>query len=229
MPVEIMDPRASAPLPTPDHSPAEFAVTFARLLQDLEIPQEALAIGLATGPVLVYGAKEFVAGANRIVAAGDVSALRAEIKNVLSCLQTLASERSRAFVLRQVAGTLRQAVGAPHSGEPLARFRSPRGYEALFDRALRSSGALAHLDMTSYGRIAIRLDEFYDDSCLQLRRLGELTAVDGMTARQRFADFLQGLYEDYVSASFGDHLFAEESKTGLLQLLPELDRALEGV
>ena len=233
IPAALMTPDSSAPVPTPENTPVEFAVTFARMLQDMEIVDEALGICLATGPVLLYGAKEFIASANRLTVAGDPTSMREEIQRLLGCVQTLASERSRAFVVQQVGGTLRRLVAAPAErsvkSETLARFRSPRGYEAVFDQAFRTTGVLAHLDAQSYGQLAIRLDEFYDDSCLQLRRLGELTSLDFATARSHFADFFQGLYDDYALASFGDHLFAEDSDTGLVKLLPELERAVHGI
>ena len=156
------------------------------------------------------------------------------MEQVLACLATLASERGGAYAITQVGEI---AAAQRDTPAPAAIHRSPRHYMKPLERRLGQLDVPARMELDRLGRLLVEIDEFYDDSCLVLRRLGELSLLDLEEARARFPHFLLQAYQEYAVASFDAHLVAvavgeappppKDRGSGLLELLPELLVSLE--
>ncbi|MCH2373416.1 MAG: hypothetical protein MK538_04485 [Planctomycetes bacterium] len=250
-PAELFDESSAAPVVMPPDSPREFAVLFAALLEDLSIPNSLLQQFLSTATIVVYGAREFISRANLLTAPDQPrNSGRDQIEQLLACVTTLAGERQSAYSLQQVgdlAASKRDAVT-----DDLRLRRTPRRFMKPLERRLQELDVPARMELDRLGRLLVQLDEFYDDSCLLLHRLGTLAAYDLADARDQFPGFLHHAYRDFAVASFDDHLIADppaepppaeltdeavpeekappppgEGRRGLLDLLPELLSSLD--
>jgi hypothetical protein len=229
----LLDPTTRAPIPVPDESALAYRATLDRLLGEGGFSRGLREAANTAGALLLHGAQQTIACANRLLAPEPSRARSREtFRELLRTLVALSVQTPAAYAIRQAAELL---PATPREEFQAVRLPRPKGLMGPLEEILDRLGLSREMEVRNLAALVVHLDDFYDDAAVQVQRIFALAALEETRARALASEFLRRLYDEFARASFDDHLLAHhEGKqgvepgkgTGLLALLPEVVESL---
>ena len=175
----------------------------------------------STGGGLIHASQEFVGAANRLLSEPREKLADVARSLLWSCREFLGF-RDSAYVLRQAVDGSGGADGAPRLG-----FRGSKDFSSPLERRLSELGLPVRMDAVRFGVLQVHLDEMYDRTSRVLQLFYH--ALSAPEAPGEFCAFSRALSTIAVNEIIPDLILGQgagpdRAKTGLVDLLPELER-----
>lgn len=219
---EVLVPGLKAPLPLAGNSRPQLADAFRKALQLAGTPPELVEPAAVTGGGIIHAFQELVLGANRLISEPR-EALPGAVRLITWACRDLRGAGEAAYVLKQAS----EAAGPAVEGGPEEDLGRQKDLMGPMERRFEELGLPVSMDPVRFAVLQVHLDEVYDQACRQLQ--GFYRLVEGEEASGRLKVFAPRLASTVTREVIPDHILAsgaERERTGLLDLLPELERDL---
>lgn len=227
---ELLQPDVRAPVPLMENSRAAFQTVLLQLLCVHQVDKDLVERAASTGSALLAGCQDIVIHSHKLLDCQSAEELRRTCKSLLYACREISGNYEGLYILLQASDDLpRQEAQDYDSPAQISRLKSLDG---LLDSFFNSPPCPIGMELELLGRLQIHLDELYDGACRQLERFYHAVTraaspyLLGVFCREFYRDATQHLLPDIIIAEDEEERDEEDPSTGLLTLLPELEKTL---